>query len=45
MVGEIGPGWEYYLDNLVASRGDGPLPTFDTYYPAQKAYFMGLTSE
>ena len=45
MVGEIGPGWEYYLDNLVASRGDGPLPKFDTYYPAQKAYFMGLTSE
>jgi len=45
MVGEIGPGWEYYLDNLVASRGDGPLPTFDTYYPAQKAYFLGLTSE
>ncbi len=45
MVGEIGPGWEYYLDNLVASRGHGPLPTFDAYYPAQKAYFMGLTSE
>ena len=45
MVGEIGPGWEYYLDNLVASRGDGPLPAFATYYPAQKAYFMGLTSE
>ena len=43
-VGEIGPGWEYYLDNLVASRGDGPRPTFDTYYPAQKAYFLGLTS-
>lgn len=44
-VGEIGPGWEYYLDNLVASRDDGPRPTFDTYYPAQKAYFLGLTSE
>jgi uncharacterized protein YndB with AHSA1/START domain len=43
-VGEVGPGWEYYLDNLVASRGDGPRPTFDTYYPAQKAYFLGLTS-
>ncbi len=43
-VGEMGPGWEYYLDNLVASRGGGPLPTFDAYYPAQKAYFLGLTS-
>jgi uncharacterized protein YndB with AHSA1/START domain len=43
-VGEFGPGWEYYLDNLVAARGDGPRPTFDAYYPAQKAYFLGLTS-
>lgn len=42
-LGEVGPGWEYYLDNLVASRGDGPLPSFDTYYPAQKAYFLALT--
>jgi uncharacterized protein YndB with AHSA1/START domain len=42
MVGEVGPGWEYYLDNLVASRGDAPLPKFDSYYPAQKPYFMGL---
>jgi uncharacterized protein YndB with AHSA1/START domain len=42
-VGEMGPGWEYYLDNLVASRDGGPLPTFDAYYPAQKAYFLGLT--
>jgi uncharacterized protein YndB with AHSA1/START domain len=44
-VGEMGPGWEYYLDSLVASRGDGPRPSFDSYYPAQKAYFLGLTAE
>ena len=43
MMGEIGPGWEYYLDMLVASRDDSPRPTFDTYYPAQKAYFQSLT--
>ena len=43
MMGEIGPGWEYYLDALVASRDGGPRPKFDTYYPAQKAYFQGLT--
>ncbi len=43
-VGEVGPGWEYYLDALVAARGGGPRPTFDTYYPAQSAYFLGLTS-
>lgn len=43
-VGEVGPGWEYYLDNLVASRGDGPRPSFGDYYPSQKAYFLGLTT-
>ena len=44
-VGEVGPGWEYYLDALVASRGDAPRPKFDAYYPAQKAYFLGLTPD
>jgi uncharacterized protein YndB with AHSA1/START domain len=43
-MGDVGPGWEYYLDCLVASRGDGPRPAFDAYYPAQKAYFSGLAS-
>jgi hypothetical protein len=38
-VGEVGPGWEYYLDALVAAREERPLPVFDDYYPAQKAYF------
>ena len=40
MVPDVGPGWEYYLDNLVAAREDGPLPTFDDYYPSQKAYYQ-----
>lgn len=35
----IGPGWEYYLDALVASREGGPKPSFDDYYPAQSAYY------
>lgn len=34
-----GPGWEYYLDMLVASRTGQPLPDFDDYYPAQAEYF------
>ncbi len=38
-IGEIGPGWEYYLDNLVAYRAGEKLPAFDEYYPAQKAYY------
>lgn len=44
-VGSFGPGWEYYLDALVAARGGEPRPAFDAYYPAQQAYFAGLTSE
>ncbi len=41
-IGEVGPGWEYYLDNLVASRDGSPLPDFGDYYPAQKEYYLGL---
>ena len=40
MVESIGPGWEYYLDNLVASRDELPLPDFHDYYPSQSAYFV-----
>ncbi|MBG6239858.1 uncharacterized protein YndB with AHSA1/START domain [Mycetocola sp. CAN_C7] len=36
-----GPGWEYYLDNLVAVRAGTPLPDFADYYPAQADYFLG----
>ena len=38
-AGEIGPGWEYYLDALVASRDGQPTPDFDDYYPAMKTHF------
>jgi uncharacterized protein YndB with AHSA1/START domain len=38
-AGDYGAGWEYYLDNLVASRDGAPLPKFDDYYPSQKQYF------
>ena len=34
-----GPGWEYYLDMLVASRAGVPLPDWDDYYPAQVAHY------
>ncbi|MFE2757103.1 SRPBCC family protein [Actinosynnema sp. NPDC059335] len=43
-IGEVGPGWEYYLDMLVASRSGTPLPSFDDYYPSQKVYFEGLAT-
>jgi hypothetical protein len=38
----MGPGWEYYLDMLVASREDLPTPSFDDYYPAMKPYYESL---
>lgn len=44
-VGDVGPGWEYYLDKLVASRSGEPGLAFDAYYPAQKAYYLGLAEE
>jgi uncharacterized protein YndB with AHSA1/START domain len=38
-LGDSGPGWEYYLDMLVATHTGSPTPDFDDYYPAQKAYY------
>jgi len=40
--GSVGPGWEYYLDRLIASRDGTAAPDFDDYYPAQKAYYESL---
>ncbi len=41
-IGEIGPGWEYYLDMLLASREGATPPRFDDYYPALKEHFEEL---
>lgn len=38
-IGEIGPGWEYYLDQLAAAIAGDPVPEFDDYFPAQRSYF------
>jgi uncharacterized protein YndB with AHSA1/START domain len=45
IIGSSGPGWEYYLDMLIASREGRPLPGFDDYYPAQQEYYDGLVEE
>ena len=38
----VGPGWDYYLDRLVAIRsGLAPAP-FDEYYPALIEYYSEL---
>lgn len=44
-VGDYGPGWEYYLDLLAASREGAPNPEFTDYYPSQKAYFLELEGQ
>jgi uncharacterized protein YndB with AHSA1/START domain len=38
-VGEVGPGWEFYLDALVAARDGQPAPDFNDYYPSMKEHF------
>jgi len=43
--GSVGPGWEYYLDQLVASREARELPSFGDYFPAQQAYYEALRPE
>lgn len=40
---DFGPGWEYYLDNLVAARAGEKLPTFDEYYPSMQAHYTPST--
>jgi len=40
LAAEVGPGWEYYLDMLVAAREGRALPSFGDYYPAQKAHYL-----
>ena len=41
LAGDYGPGWEYYLDMLVAAETGQPLPKFADYYPSQKAHYLG----
>ena len=31
---EVGPGWEYYLDRLVAAMTGSDMPDFDDYWPS-----------
>lgn len=44
-VGEFGPGWEYYLDLLVAAREGTPRPEFADYYSAMKPYYDALRTD
>ncbi|WP_040320292.1 SRPBCC family protein [Aeromicrobium marinum] len=44
-IENVGPGWEYYLDRMVAAEtgGDPAAVDFEAdYYPAQQQYFLDL---
>ena len=41
-VGDIGPGWEYYLDLLVAATEGTESAEFDQYYPALREQYLAL---
>lgn len=40
---DIGPGWEYYLDRLIAAHEGEPFAAWDDYYPAQKDHYAAAT--
>ncbi|WP_275002852.1 SRPBCC family protein [Promicromonospora iranensis] len=44
MAENVGPGWEYYLDRLVAAEtgGDPATVDFGDYYPALSGYYRTL---
>ncbi|MEV0129260.1 SRPBCC family protein [Dactylosporangium sp. NPDC050688] len=44
-VADFGPGWEFYLDALVASRDGIPMPRFEDYDPSMRPYFTALTTQ
>ena len=44
-IAEVGAGWEYYLDMLVASRDGSPRPEFDEYHPAMQPYYEALAAD
>ncbi len=42
----VGPGWEFYLDRLVAAETGGEVDSivFEDYYPAQSDYYRAAFS-
>ncbi len=38
-IADTGPGWEYYLDRLVAVRRDAPMPEWDAYLAELKPFY------
>lgn len=44
MAAGVGPGWEYYLDRLVAAETGAEVAAidFDDYYPAQSEHYRAM---
>lgn len=48
MLESTGPGWDYYLDRLVAAETGGDLASIDfdrDYFPAQKAHYVAIAKK
>ncbi len=48
MIENTGPGWDFYLDRLVAAETGGDPNTIDfdrDYYPAQREYYVAITEQ
>jgi uncharacterized protein YndB with AHSA1/START domain len=47
-VENTGPGWDYYLDRLVAAETGNDVQAIDferDYYPAMRDYYLSVTTE
>jgi uncharacterized protein YndB with AHSA1/START domain len=46
LAANVGPGWDYYLDRLVAAETGGDVAGIDfgDYHPADSDYYRGLFS-
>jgi uncharacterized protein YndB with AHSA1/START domain len=44
MVASVGPGWDFYLDRLVAAEADGDVSSldFDDYYPRFSEHYRTM---
>lgn len=41
MLPDVGAGWEWYLDRLVAAIAGQPMPAWNDYYPALRDAYAG----
>lgn len=46
-LGSVGPGWEYYLDRLVAALAGNDVNAidWDAYFPSMSAYYESLQEQ